>query len=57
LTSTERLIESERIIDSHGSLDDAKTKLDSMRLFRWVDPNTQRLEQAIDDFEKCTIKY
>ena len=48
-----RLIESHDLVESYGSLSNAKTELKKLSILRWIDPKTERLREAIADVESC----
>ncbi len=48
-----RLVESHDLVESYGSLSNAKTELKKLSILRWIDPKTERLREAIADVENC----
>ena len=48
-----RLVESHELVESYGSLSNAKTELKKLSILRWIDPKTERLREAIADVESC----
>ena len=48
-----RLVESHDLVESYGSLSNAKTELKKLSILRWIDPKTERLREAIADVESC----
>lgn len=48
-----RLVESYELVQSYGSLEDAKKALSKKSMLRWIDPETELLRKAIADVESC----
>lgn len=53
LIKIKRLVESYNLVQSYGSLEDAKKALSKKSMLRWIDPETELLRQAIADVESC----
>lgn len=48
-----RLVESHELVESCGGLESAKKELQRQSIFRWINPETERLREAIADVESC----
>ena len=48
-----RLVESHELVESYGRLEDAKKELQRKSILRWINPETERLREAIADVESC----
>ena len=48
-----RLVESHELVESYGGPEDAKKELQRQSILRWVNPETERLREAIADVESC----
>lgn len=48
-----RLVESYELVESFGGLESAKKELQRQSILRWINPETERLREAIADVESC----
>lgn len=51
-----RLVESHELVKSYGGLELAKKELQRQSILRWINPETERLREAIADVEECNAK-
>ncbi|OAL78464.1 hypothetical protein AY606_08545 [Acinetobacter sp. SFB] len=47
------LVESHELVEKHGGLESAKKELQRQSILRWINPETERLREAIADVESC----
>ena len=48
-----RLVESHELVESKGGIELSKKEVRQRSIVRWVDPEVERLREAIADVESC----
>ena len=53
IDALKRLVESHELVESKGGIELSKKEVRQRSIVRWVDPEVERLREAIADVESC----